>query len=177
MLSAVPIVKIGGINYRQFLLDINQTSINPLLSLNELKIYQTDVGSLTGYPASFGVAIYDLDGAGNSTIELNNNLNIGSGEGDMFAYIPDSLFNAKPYVYLYSSFGVSHGSNGGYEEWATFDGCPNDPNKTSPGICGCGISDTDTDGDGTPDCTDGCPNDPNKIATGVCRLRNAGYRH
>ncbi|MCU0663878.1 MAG: clostripain-related cysteine peptidase [Myxococcota bacterium] len=32
------------------------------------------------------------------------------------------------------------------------DQCPNDPNKTSPGICGCGTPDTDSDGDGTPNC-------------------------
>lgn len=48
------------------------------------------------------------------------------------------------------------------------DVCPNDPNKTSPGICGCGIPDTDTDRDGTPDCVDGCPNDPNKTVPGLC---------
>jgi hypothetical protein len=48
------------------------------------------------------------------------------------------------------------------------DGCPNDPNKTAPGICGCGVADTDTDGDGTANCNDGCPNDPNKIAPGIC---------
>jgi len=48
------------------------------------------------------------------------------------------------------------------------DGCPNDPNKTLPGQCGCGIADTDTDSDGTADCHDGCPTDPNKIAPGQC---------
>ncbi|MBI3800305.1 MAG: SBBP repeat-containing protein [Deltaproteobacteria bacterium] len=48
------------------------------------------------------------------------------------------------------------------------DACPNDPNKTEPGICGCGVPDTDTDGDGTPDCTDTCPEDPNKTDPGVC---------
>src|SRR5262249_11447282 len=26
------------------------------------------------------------------------------------------------------------------------DGCPNDPLKTSPGACGCGVPDTDSDG-------------------------------
>ena len=48
------------------------------------------------------------------------------------------------------------------------DECPNDWEKTSPGICGCGIPDTDTDGDGTPDCIDACPRDPHKIAGGTC---------
>jgi hypothetical protein len=48
------------------------------------------------------------------------------------------------------------------------DGCPDDPNKTSPGLCGCGVSDVDTDGDGTPDCNDSCPNDPQKTSPGVC---------
>jgi predicted outer membrane repeat protein len=48
------------------------------------------------------------------------------------------------------------------------DGCPNDPAKTAPGACGCGVADTDTDSDGTPDCYDGCPNDPAKTAPGAC---------
>lgn len=48
------------------------------------------------------------------------------------------------------------------------DACPDDPNKTDPGVCGCGVPDTDTDGDGTADCHDQCPNDPNKIAPGAC---------
>ncbi|HNQ22885.1 MAG TPA: GDSL-type esterase/lipase family protein [Phycisphaerae bacterium] len=41
------------------------------------------------------------------------------------------------------------------------DDCPNDPNKTEPGVCGCGTPDTDTDGDGIPDCNDNCPNTAN----------------
>lgn len=49
-----------------------------------------------------------------------------------------------------------------------FDECPADPNKTSPGACGCGVPDTDTDGDGTPNCFDLCPADPGKIAPGTC---------
>lgn len=36
------------------------------------------------------------------------------------------------------------------------DDCPNDPNKTEPGQCGCGTPDTDTDGDGVADCNDNC---------------------
>jgi len=34
------------------------------------------------------------------------------------------------------------------------DLCLNDPNKTAPTICGCGVPDTDTDSDATPDCID-----------------------
>ncbi len=48
------------------------------------------------------------------------------------------------------------------------DGCPLDPLKIAPGICGCGIADTDTDSDGTADCNDGCPLDPLKTAPGIC---------
>ena len=48
------------------------------------------------------------------------------------------------------------------------DNCPNDPNKTEPGICGCGVADTDTDSDGTADCIDNCLNDPNKVEPGIC---------
>jgi hypothetical protein len=61
------------------------------------------------------------------------------------------------------------------------DGCPNDPNKTAPGQCGCGVADTDSDGDGTANCHDGCPTDPNKIAPGTCGCgrtdsSNCGFR-
>jgi predicted outer membrane repeat protein len=37
------------------------------------------------------------------------------------------------------------------------DTCPNDPAKTAPGACGCGVADTDTDSDGLADCVDNCP--------------------
>jgi hypothetical protein len=40
------------------------------------------------------------------------------------------------------------------------DDCPNDPNKTEPGICGCGVADTDSDNDGIADCQDACPDTP-----------------
>jgi hypothetical protein len=48
------------------------------------------------------------------------------------------------------------------------DDCPDDPDKTEPGICGCGIADDDTDGDSLLDCQDGCPTDVNKDEPGLC---------
>jgi hypothetical protein len=48
------------------------------------------------------------------------------------------------------------------------DLCPDDPNKTVPGQCGCDTPDSDSDGDGTADCIDVCPADPGKNAPGQC---------
>jgi len=48
------------------------------------------------------------------------------------------------------------------------DNCPNDPLKSAPGTCGCGVSDMDRDQDGTADCNDWCPNHAHKIYAGQC---------
>jgi hypothetical protein len=123
LLSTIPIATIGGIDYMQFLLDINQTAVDPLLSLDEVQIFLEGVGDLTLPVTSLGTPIYDLDTGGNNFVLLNYNLNNGSGSGDMFLYIPTSLLpgdtSATPYLYLYSLFGENDNNNDGYEEWAT----------------------------------------------------------
>ncbi len=48
------------------------------------------------------------------------------------------------------------------------DECPNDPNKTVAGVCGCGTADVDRDSDGTMDCKEACPTDRNKTPPGAC---------
>jgi len=49
------------------------------------------------------------------------------------------------------------------------DACPDDPDKTEPGVCGCGVPDAgDADGDGVLDCVDGCDDDPDKTEPGIC---------
>jgi hypothetical protein len=48
------------------------------------------------------------------------------------------------------------------------DCCPSDPDKTAPGVCGCGVPDSDRDDDETLDCEDMCPDDGNKTEPGVC---------
>ena len=52
------------------------------------------------------------------------------------------------------------------------DGCPLDPSKIEPGLCGCGSPDVDSDGDGALDCNDQCPNDPAKTTPGQCGCGN-----
>lgn len=47
----------------------------------------------------------------------------------------------------------------GLPDW--LDGCPNDPEKTEPGDCGCGVPDVDSDADGIADCLDNCPDSAN----------------
>ena len=127
-LADIPIVNIGGVDYRQFLLDINEPSgqDGPLLSLNDIQVLQSDTPNTNVTTFSGGVLdipshvfVYRLDDAGDNTVELNAALNSGSGSGDMFLYVRDDLFVPNlQYVYLYSSFGTSNAAEGGFEEWA-----------------------------------------------------------
>lgn len=48
------------------------------------------------------------------------------------------------------------------------DLCLDDPAKTWPGICGCGVADNDQDGDSTPDCIDLCPGEPDRRPDDSC---------
>ncbi len=130
LLSDVPIVYLAGdpTPYREFLLDINQEKHSPLLALDDIEIYQTDAGNHTNFgEPGFGKMVYDLDaGPEDNWILLDYSLNTGSGSGDMFAYIPDSLFKWDlDYITLYSHFGAgstsdfpNNSNNDGFEEWA-----------------------------------------------------------
>ncbi|MCI0461044.1 MAG: hypothetical protein L0Z62_29195 [Gemmataceae bacterium] len=125
-LSEVPVVNLGGKAYREFLLDINQRSSQPLLSLDELRLYSGTHGDLRGYDCTTvtlaGLApVYDMDGVGDSWVLLDYSLNHGSGSGDMYFYAPDEAFAsaaADSFVYLYSKFGGQYAPSAGFEEWA-----------------------------------------------------------
>jgi hypothetical protein len=60
------------------------------------------------------------------------------------------------------------GGNGSGGHCPTDDCCPDDPEKETPGECGCGEPDLDSDGDLTADCNDLCPNEPTKTEPGDC---------
>lgn len=127
----VPVVHVGNTDYREFMLDINQKSSSPLLSLDELRLYIGGARNLTGYNSTTNslaglTPAYDMDGAGDATVKMDYRLNPGSGGGDMFVLIPNSAFagsSPNSFVYLYSKFGGSWGANSGFEEWAVRQGC------------------------------------------------------
>jgi hypothetical protein len=149
--SDLRVVVIGGQQYYEFALDINQVSSTPLLSLDKLQISTASDGNLSTYTSdgTYGgnaVLKYDM-GAGN-WVALNYSFNDGSGNGlDMFLDVPVNNFagaSASDYVYLYSAFGdpthtftstytvkgnktvttTGGDANDGFEEWAIGKGQP-----------------------------------------------------
>jgi hypothetical protein len=137
-LSTVPTVTApGGLQYYEFVLDINQSTAPPgnLLSLDQLRLYVTNTSThdpnlLHNYNSSTNTLqddggnlyspIYDLNaGSGGNYIKLDANLSGGSGPGDMVALIPVSLLGTDltQYVYLFSEFGVHYSNTGGFEQW------------------------------------------------------------
>lgn len=149
-LGDVPEVNLGGVMYREFLLDINQKASQPFLSLDELRIFMGGAPNLTGYSTTTHQlanqdAVYDLDAGGDRWVKLDARLNQGSGKGDALVYIPSSAFDGSSnadYLYLYSKFGMHYTGNAGFEEWAT---------ASSSLTCTTGtIEGTVTDQDGQP---------------------------
>ena len=133
-LSEVPIVSIGGQDFREFAFDVNEKDTNAdvaKLSLQELEISIADDGdlgpymlgtSLGGSPfgGSSSKLIYSLDQGpdGDSRVDLTQDLS-GPGQGkiDMILYVRSSLFSdpnfgVDPFVYFYSVSGANSTSPG-----------------------------------------------------------------
>lgn len=139
-LGDIPVVTLSGVNYYQLLLDINEPNgTQSEVSLHELEIWLKDspITSLSDPPVhddlpdSGAVLSYDLDTGpdGDSVIELDYDLNHGSGSGDMFAYIPVTTLGTDltKNVYLYCAFGNPTPSADGFEEWAVLTAPPPPP--------------------------------------------------
>jgi len=168
-LGEIPIVNIGGVDYRQILLDINQ-NVQERLSLNQIQIFQGNADAGTagtlGEASASGDAILDgssLAGSANEVFRLNNaqnngtdvganreiwldfSLGSGSGSGDMFLYVRNDQFtqNDSSNITLFSQFGNPSGtysSNDGFEEWAVLKGTPTPQAVPEPATTGVALS-------------------------------------
>ena len=96
--------------------------------------------------ANIGGGIYNQT----STPTISNSILCGNTPNQIFGSYTDGSGNC------FSDICDSDGD----ETLDCNDNCPNDPNKTEPGDCGCGTPETDTDEDGIADCNDPCPNWP-----------------
>ena len=140
-LSSVPIVTVGGVDYREFFLDNNQLNAKPFLSLDGLIMSVSTTGNLQqtlpnaspfSYDPTFSGAasvVYNMDVGvhGDSTVRMvsfnGSDANYplftaadnGSGKGDMRLLIPNSSFpsSGTNYVYLFSRFGYTAPTNVG----------------------------------------------------------------
>jgi hypothetical protein len=137
LLTDVPTTTIGGVEYREFLLSINEPGGTPQLSLDQLQVFLSPTQNLTsGYNSLTGqlgglTAVYDMDAGAdpnnNTYVKLSYSVvtdtKLASG-GQLTAivYIPNALFTQPgdpKYVYLYSQFGAKSGfeAAGNLETW------------------------------------------------------------
>ena len=158
-LGTIPTKLIGGVLYREFILDANQTGVNPFLSLNQVQIFLgPDPGnsfSLTEASASTDAVIafsgltqvFEMNALNTSAAartEVLIDFDHGSGSGDMFLYVRDSVFTGGPdtNVVLFSQFGTPRGtffSNDGFEEWAVRGGGVSVPEPATLLLLGFGL--------------------------------------
>lgn len=149
-LSAVPKVEVGGVFYREFVLDNNenQGGNEELISLDDLRLFVSTDSALTGIDLTtntFSGSSTPVYWFGKSDwIMLDYSLAPGSGKTDMVAHIPgfEGFDEDTYYVYLYSKFGAQgDGANGlkntnGFEEWSVSTSGPliiPDPVIPAPG--------------------------------------------
>ena len=118
----------NGQAYLVFMLDSNQNGnsyTQHTLDMTALQIFTTNDPNQTvtsfnskGILQLNGTLVYNL---GNNNEVLTTAT--GSGKADMFMYIPVSLVQTgQLYLVLYSAFGNSIPSNGGFEEWVFVPG-------------------------------------------------------
>lgn len=125
LVSAIPVVNVGGVNYWELFVDINEGNSSKQVSLNEVEIWFTTNPLLSGYvdPTGFpaGATLqYDFSGE-----ILINDVNQGSGRGDLRYLVPLTNITMPPagtYFVLYSEWGgtvagANFVSDGGFEEW------------------------------------------------------------
>ena len=122
--SDLQTVVVDGTSYYAFLIDINESNsaASSKISIDSIKIY-TSGSLLTSLSAlqTSGTLQFDIDSLSNTTL-LYDDLNTGSGQGDIAFFIPTSALAgvaSTDYFYLYQQFGGAGGpysSDSGFEE-------------------------------------------------------------
>jgi hypothetical protein len=130
LLSEIPTIEVDGNLYLEFFADINEKDSGELthISLDDFELYLTDDPNLTGY--DFGLTpIYDFDDGNEGEHILINDVNQGSGRGDLRYLVPNGFGPEEcnygnpactTYLVLYSEWGGlggDYGFDGGFEEW------------------------------------------------------------
>jgi hypothetical protein len=123
--SDLQTIVVNGVSYYAFLIDINESNsaANSKISIDTIKIYTsnnllTTFGDLT----SQGTLQFDIDSLDPNVTLLYDDLNTGSGQGDVAFFVPTSILtgvSSTDFFYLYQEFGVTGGafaSDSGFEE-------------------------------------------------------------
>lgn len=139
LLGSLLPVTIGGVDYYQFMLDINEPNggNQSELSLTQLQIFASSDAALGAAGKQYDTTSGDFNGLATKVYDMNqgstgyvllDDTNAGSGRGDMLVSIPASAFAgmdpSSTYVYLFCRFGdvINHDNSlqadGGFEEWA-----------------------------------------------------------
>ncbi len=114
--EVVPVITVGGIEYYEFRLDVNESGgQESLLSLESFKIFGSNSATETGDGLD---PLYSIDANGiNTTINIWDD-NSGSGRSDVVMLIPKSYFTSDP-EYLYFEAKLS-GTDAGFEEFSIY---------------------------------------------------------
>lgn len=130
---------IDGTPYLAFMLDSNQNGngyTQHVLEMTALQIFTTNDPNQTtesfnsgGILQLNGTLVYNMNANGSNIVLTTAT---GSGKADMFMYIPVSLLQTgELYLVLYSAFGNSIPSDGGFEEWVFVPGTAPIPEASS----------------------------------------------
>ena len=123
LFSAVPLVvgdgnngTVLGTQYREFRLDLNESSNSNTINLDQLKLYWDTGGSDTSLAGAN--LIFNMDSPTDVSILLTA-WSSGSGHSDYKILIPNSFFSGVPsgsdFIYLFSQFS---NADSGFEEWS-----------------------------------------------------------
>lgn len=160
-LSDVTVVTIDGVQYRKFLLDVNEpgSPVGQMVNLSKFQLFTSSLDSEHHYDATgptLGNAqlIFDVDATDDNDFTLRD---LGNGEAtvDYAVYVRDSVFANTPSnacVYLYTMFGdPPPAADGGFEQWAvehiptvqsTFTGHKFEDHNGDDGVVGLSADDT-----------------------------------